>query len=69
MAGEIDIARLETALNVELATIPGSRIDYARIVDADTLQPMTRLDRPALAAVAVFLGATRLIDNVAISNS
>ncbi len=69
MAGEVDVARLETALNVELAAIPGSRIDYARIVDADTLQPMTRLDRPAVAAAAVFLGTTRLIDNVLISNT
>jgi pantoate--beta-alanine ligase len=68
LAGEIDVARLESALNAELAGIPGSRIDYARIVDAETLQPMTRLDRPAVAAVAVFLGSTRLIDNVVIAN-
>ena len=40
----------------ELAAIPGARVDYARIVDADTLRPLARLDRPALAAVAVFLG-------------
>jgi pantoate--beta-alanine ligase len=65
-AGEIDITRLESALNAALMEIPGSRIDYARIVDADTLQPMARLDRPALAAVAVFLGTTRLIDNIVI---
>lgn len=63
-AGEIDVARLESALAAELASIPEARIDYARIVDADTLQPLARLDRPAVAAVAVFLGTTRLIDNV-----
>jgi pantoate--beta-alanine ligase len=68
LAGEIDVARLESALNVELASIPGSRIDYARIVDMDTLQPLPRLDRPAVAAVAVFLGTTRLIDNLIISD-
>jgi pantoate--beta-alanine ligase len=55
------------ATNAALAAIPGSRIDYARIVDADTLQAMTRLDRTALAAVAVFLGTTRLIDNIVIN--
>ena len=66
--GEIDVARLEAALNAELATIPGVRLDYARIVDADTLQPLARLDRPVVAAVAVFLGTTRLIDNIVISN-
>jgi len=65
-AGEIDVARLESALHAELAAIPGSRVDYARILDSDSLQPLPRLDRPALAAVAVFVGTTRLIDNVLI---
>jgi pantoate--beta-alanine ligase len=65
-AGEIDTARLETMFKNELAAIPGARVDYARIVDADTLGPLPRLDRPALAAVAVYLGSTRLIDNVGI---
>jgi pantoate--beta-alanine ligase len=63
-AGEVDAARLESALVAELAAIPGARVDYARIVDAETLQPLARLDRPSVAAVAVFLGSTRLIDNV-----
>ncbi len=63
-AGEIDVTRLESALSAELATIPGARVEYARILDADTLTPLPRLDRPALAAVAIFLGTTRLIDNV-----
>jgi pantoate--beta-alanine ligase len=66
LAGETDAARLESALAGELAAIPGSRVDYARVVDADTLMPLARLDRPALAVVAVFLGTTRLIDNVTI---
>lgn len=66
IAGETDVARLETALHQMLASIPGARIDYASIVDDRTLQPLARLDRPALAAVAVFLGSTRLIDNVTI---
>jgi pantoate--beta-alanine ligase len=64
--GERDAAALEAALRAELAAIPGARVDYASIVDDETLQPVARLDRPALAAVAVFLGTTRLIDNVTI---
>jgi pantoate--beta-alanine ligase len=64
--GERDAAALEAALAAELAAIPGARLDYARVVDADTLRPLARLDRPALATVAVFLGTTRLIDNVPI---
>lgn len=63
-AGEKDVRILETLLNADLSTIAGARIDYASIVDAETLQPLARLDRPAVAAVAVFLGSTRLIDNI-----
>jgi pantoate--beta-alanine ligase len=65
-AGEIDATRLESALHAELAAIPGARVDYARVVDAETLRPLSRLDRPAVGAVAVFLGTTRLIDNLVI---
>jgi pantoate--beta-alanine ligase len=67
-AGETDIRTLEASLTADLVAIPGARVDYARIVDAETLQPLTRLDRPAVAAVAVFLGTTRLIDNSVISD-
>lgn len=66
LAGEIDAARLASALHAELSAIPGARVDYASIVDAETLQPLARIDRPAVAAVAVFLGTTRLIDNLPI---
>ena len=65
-AGETDVARLESALYSLLSAIPGARIDYATFVDDSTLQPLPKLDRPALAAVAVFLGSTRLIDNISI---
>jgi pantoate--beta-alanine ligase len=61
---ERNVAALETRLNRDLAAVAGARVDYASIVDAQTLQPLDRLDRPAVAAVAVFLGATRLIDNI-----
>jgi len=67
-AGEVDVARLESALHAELESIPGARVDYARIVDAESLRSLGRLDRPAVAAAAVFLGTTRLIDNVVISD-
>lgn len=63
-ASGTDVKSLESALRDSLAAIPGARVDYARIVDADSLEPMEKLDRPAVAAVAVFLGTTRLIDNI-----
>ncbi len=65
-AGESDVTRLESALAAELAAIPGSRLEYARIVDANTLESLAKLDRPAVATVAMFLGTTRLIDNLKI---
>ncbi len=66
-AGETDVAKLEAQLLAAVTAIPGARVDYANILDAEILTPLGRLDRPALAAVAVFLGTTRLIDNVVLS--
>jgi len=40
------------------------RIDYVEIRDADSLAPVERLDQPAVILVAVYVGATRLIDNM-----
>ncbi len=62
--GEREAARLESDLYQALSAIPEARVDYAKIVDADSLQPLEQIDRPAVAAVAVFLGTTRLIDNI-----
>lgn len=40
-----------------------ARIDYCQIVDIRQLQPLSTLECPALAALAVYIGQTRLIDN------
>jgi pantoate--beta-alanine ligase len=63
-AGERQTDRLLDSARSDLESIPGARVDYIEVVDADTLQPIPVVDRPALAAVAVHLGATRLIDNI-----
>ena len=63
-AGEFDVARLQSGLLAELSAIPGATVDYAEILDADSLESINLLRKPALAAVAVFMGGTRLIDNV-----
>lgn len=46
--------------------IPGARLDYLQLVDAETLEPVRKLDRPMRLATAVFLGKARLIDNIAV---
>jgi pantoate--beta-alanine ligase len=43
---------------------PSCRIDYVSIVDPDTLGPVDRARSGALMALAVFVGKTRLIDNI-----
>jgi pantoate--beta-alanine ligase len=46
-----------------LAGEPLARVDYAELVDAADLTPIDTLERPALLALAVLIGRTRLIDN------
>jgi pantoate--beta-alanine ligase len=65
-SGERDPARLERLMAETVATAPLARPDYARVVDADSLQPVAALDRPVLALLAVHFGGTRLIDNILI---
>ena len=42
---------------------PLVKIDYVEIVDMDNLNPVARIENEALAALAVFIGKVRLIDN------
>lgn len=41
-------------------------VDYARIVCRNTLQSLSKIDRPAVALIAAHVGKTRLIDNLLI---
>lgn len=43
-----------------------TRIDYLSLIDAETLQPVTSLQRPSILATAVFYGDVRLIDHILI---
>lgn len=51
-----------------LNTEPMAVIDYVSVVDLDTMQPIDTLDRPFLAAIAVYIGKTRLIDNFMVTD-
>jgi pantoate--beta-alanine ligase len=42
----------------------GLRVEYFEIVDPDSMQRVDEVAGPALAATAVWLGSTRLIDNL-----
>ncbi|OEG71633.1 pantoate--beta-alanine ligase [Candidatus Endomicrobiellum trichonymphae] len=53
----------KTVIN-KLKKIPGSEIDYAEIVNFDDLSPANKNTKKAVFAVAVWIGKTRLIDNI-----
>jgi pantothenate synthetase len=40
------------------------RVEYLEIVNPERMQPVERIDGPVRIAAAVWIGATRLIDNV-----
>lgn len=61
-----DVSKILAAARKEIADSPLARIDYLFLVDAETLQPVTSLARPAVLATAVFYGDVRLIDHVAV---
>ncbi len=58
-----DIGDLEQVLQRVLSDGGVEQIDYARIVDRDSLDSLQQLDRPAIALIAAHFGTTRLIDN------
>ena len=62
--GERDAARLIATGREEIAHEKSVRLDYFEIVDRDCLDPVVIAQSGALVAVAGFVGATRLIDNL-----
>jgi pantoate--beta-alanine ligase len=62
--GETSAEKLIAAAKQVIAAGKSTRIDYISLVDSETLQPLTALRPNALLALAVFVGRTRLIDNL-----
>lgn len=62
-SGERDAARLLVALRRTLDAEPRVVLDYAEIVDADSLEPVLSLRRTCYVLIAALVGKTRLIDN------
>jgi pantoate--beta-alanine ligase len=60
--GQRDAEQITAAMNTILAAAP-VEIDYAAIVDSDTLEPISQVRPGTVALVAARVGATRLIDN------
>jgi len=59
--GERDAASLIETVRRDMA---GLNIDYVELVNADTIQPLERIEGRVLLAAAAWVGKARLIDNI-----
>jgi pantoate--beta-alanine ligase len=64
--GERDGAAIARQLREAIETEPLASVDYAEVVDAESLAPLGRIHGAALLAIAVRIGRARLIDNLAV---
>jgi pantoate--beta-alanine ligase len=65
-SGERDAVRLRMAVRRVIEAEPGMALDYAEIVDAETLEPVVNLRRTCYVLIAARVGGARLIDNALI---
>jgi pantoate--beta-alanine ligase len=63
-AGEQDAEKLRALMRETLAAEPLARMQYVSCADYDTLEELEQITGKALLSMAVFVGKTRLIDNV-----
>lgn len=63
-SGEDRVKTLKDQIVSQINTMPLAVIDYVDILDFETLADIETITAPALAAVAVRFGSTRLIDNI-----
>ncbi len=61
--GERNVATIRNLIETGIKRLPLARIDYIEIVDGENLQRVDEIHPGTFAAVAVYLGKTRLIDN------
>ena len=62
-AGEKSAATVKQAITEIIESEPLAKIDYVEIVNFDNIETIETIDGSILAAVAVYIGKTRLIDN------
>jgi pantoate--beta-alanine ligase len=63
-AGETDPAVVRAGALGTIPDDPRLRLEYLELVDPEELQPGSALSGPVLAAGALWVGTTRLIDNI-----
>ena len=63
LSGERNAEKVRETIKKRIEGEPLAKIDYVEIVDFETIEPIETIKGSVLAAVAVYFGKTRLIDN------
>jgi pantoate--beta-alanine ligase len=66
-SGEREAEVIEGVARQVLLSEPLVRIDYVAVRDAETLEPIERVEKEAVVLIAARIGSTRLIDNCLLS--
>lgn len=61
--GERDSKKVIEAISNNINTEPLAKIDYVDVVDSISMEEVSKVEKPVLIAMAVYIGKTRLIDN------
>ncbi|MGH7273165.1 MAG: pantoate--beta-alanine ligase, partial [Nitrospiria bacterium] len=64
LRGERDARRIQSQLEAYIRKEPLARVDYVSISNPQTLQEVQKIEGKTLIALAVWIGKTRLIDNI-----
>ncbi|SIN73553.1 pantothenate synthetase [Acetomicrobium flavidum] len=64
MKGETDPQKVRLHIKQILESSPGIRVDYVEVIDGDDLSDLSVIKGKVLLAAAVYVGKTRLIDNI-----
>ena len=64
--GNTDVKDIYNLIRDKILSEPLARIDYIAIVNANNLEEVDKIEKNTLIALAVFIGKTRLIDNIII---
>jgi len=67
--GTTEVSSLQAAMHRILRDESGAKLDYVEIVDAQTFEPLTHVNRKAYVLIAAKFGETRLLDNMLVDFS
>ncbi len=67
LSGEDNVKKIIQQVQSQIEKNSSSKIEYIECVDADSLEPLIRIQKKIMIALAVQFGKTRLIDNIIFS--